>query len=146
MRNRSLTYFFLSSLSSLIDYSLAQVLPFHTYTTNDGLLSNRILAVTQDSRDYLWIGTADGVSVFDGSTFTNYTAADGLAGSYVTRIIESSSQPGTMWIGTLDGGLSKFTHGKLRAIPLDAPSRRVLSLLEKDGVLWCGTDGPLLKI
>jgi len=126
---------------------LGQVLPFHTYTTKDGLLSNRILTMMQDSRGYLWIGTADGISVFDGVTFKNYTPADGLAGSFVTNIIESKKTPGTIWIGTLDGGLCRFAHGAFRKMDLGRPSMQVLSLLEdRDGNLWCGTDSLLLQV
>lgn len=124
----------------------SQILPFHNYTTKDGLLSNRILTITQDSRGYLWIGTADGVSVFDGVSFKNYTVADGLSGSYVTRMLESKMNPGTMWVATLDGGLSKFERNTFRRVVLDSPSRRAVSLMEKDGVLWCGTDGPILQL
>ena len=124
-----------------------QVLPFHTYTTKDGLLSNRILTMMQDSRGYLWIGTADGVSVFDGVTFKNYTPADGLAGSYVTSIIESKKAPGTMWIGTLDGGLCMFANGTFRKIDLGTSSTQVFSLMEDlEGTLWCGTNDLVLQV
>ena len=124
-----------------------QVLPFHTYSTKDGLPSNRILTMTQDSRGYLWIGTPEGVSVFDGVTFRNYGVESGLGGSYVTSIAESKSQKGVMWVGTLDGGLSRFDRGVFRKVPLDTSSTRVFSLMEdKDGVLWCGTNGFVLHV
>ncbi|MBM2842163.1 MAG: hypothetical protein HW412_2691, partial [Bacteroidetes bacterium] len=125
----------------------SQILPFHTYTTKDGLLSNRILTMTQDSRGYLWLGTADGASVFDGVTFKNYTPADGLTGSYVTSIIESKKSPGTMWIGTLDGGLCRFANGTFREIDLGTSSTQVFSLMEdREGTLWCGTNGFVLQV
>lgn len=125
----------------------AQVLPFHTYTTKEGLLSNRIHTMVQDSRGYLWIGTADGVSVFDGVTFKNYSPADGLTGSYVTSIIESRRSPEMMWIGTLDGGLCRFSHGTFSKINGGMPSMRVLSLMEdREGILWCGTDSAVLQL
>lgn len=38
----------------------SQVLPFRNYTSRDGLLSNYSLALCNDSRGYLWIGSNDG--------------------------------------------------------------------------------------
>ena len=38
-------------------------------TTKDGLPSNRIVKVIEDSRN-LWFGTGAGLSKFDGKTFT----------------------------------------------------------------------------
>lgn len=62
----------------------AQILPFHSYTTRDGLLSNTITALYQDSRGFLWIGTNNGLSMYDGASFKNYTAANGLSNNWVT--------------------------------------------------------------
>lgn len=147
--HRSLTRLLVLTALVLIVHSngLSQILPVHTYTSADGLLSNRILTAIQDSRGYLWIGTPEGVSVFDGVTFTNYTQADGLAGSYVTSIAESKATPGTVWIGTLDGGLSKIVHGRIEKVELDSTTRQVLSLTEDPtGVLWCSTNSFLLQV
>jgi signal transduction histidine kinase/ligand-binding sensor domain-containing protein len=124
-----------------------QILSLRTYTTADGLLSNRILTAIEDSRGYLWIGTPEGVSVFDGVAFSNFTQADGLAGSYVTSIAESKSMPGAVWVGTLDGGLSKIVRGNLSNVPLDNATHQVLSLVEdRNGVLWCCTNNGLLQV
>jgi signal transduction histidine kinase/ligand-binding sensor domain-containing protein len=125
----------------------AQILPLRTYTTADGLLSNRILTAIEDSRGYLWIGTPEGISVFDGVSFTNFTQTEGLAGSYVTSIAESKSMPGAIWVGTLDGGLSKIVRGKVSKVPLDDATHQVLSLVEdRNGVLWCCTNNALLQV
>jgi len=85
----------------------AQVLPFQLYTMRDGLASTLVSSVMQDSRGFLWIGTMDGISVFDGREFHNYTLADGLPFSRVNDIIESKKHPGTMWIATNGGGICK---------------------------------------
>ena len=44
---------------------------FTRYTKLDGLSNNSVLAVTQDSVGYLWIGTAKGLNRFDGQSFIN---------------------------------------------------------------------------
>ncbi len=45
---------------------------FKKYTTEDGLVSNQALCLLQDTKGYLWIGTGEGASRFDGKSFTNY--------------------------------------------------------------------------
>src|SRR5207342_2357023 len=56
----------------------ASELPSRLYTTQDGLVRNEVLRIRRDSRGYLWFGTWEGLSIFDGYQFTNYTVADGL--------------------------------------------------------------------
>lgn len=47
----------------------------------------------QDTRGYLWIGTDNGLSRYDGTEFKNFTTADGLSNLYITDIIESRRLP-----------------------------------------------------
>src|SRR5213078_3628795 len=47
-------------------------LPLKSYTTADGLAHNVINKIVRDSRGFLWFCTADGLSRFDGYTFTNF--------------------------------------------------------------------------
>ena len=64
-----------------------------------------VFAITEDSSGNLWIGTAGGVSKYDGEKFQPYTEADGLAGREVFSIIQD--QKGDMWFGTR-GGVTGF--------------------------------------
>jgi ligand-binding sensor domain-containing protein/signal transduction histidine kinase len=119
----------------------AQILPFHALTTSDGLAGNRITSLCQDSRGYLWIGTFDGLSVYDGLTFRNYTVTDGLAQSLVWCIAESRRSPGTMWIGT-EGGLSRMQAGVFSTVSLGpgTDANKIYSLCEDgSGAVWCAT-------
>ena len=119
----------------------AQILPFHTLTTADGLAGNRITSLCQDSRGYLWIGTFDGLSEYDGLTFKNYTVTDGLATSLVWCLTESRRLPGTMWVGT-EAGLSKMQDGVFSTVSLGpgADANKIYSLCEdRIGALWCTT-------
>lgn len=43
---------------------------FRHFTTRKGLPDNHVFSIFQDSRGLLWIGTANGLSYFDGTTFT----------------------------------------------------------------------------
>ena len=67
---------------------LAQQLPFVHYSPKDGLVSNRARFACQDYRGRMYFATYGGLSVYDGSVFTNYTTEDGLATGLVNDVIE----------------------------------------------------------
>ncbi len=119
-----------------------QVLPFDNYTIKEGLPSNWITTIYQDSRGYLWIGADGGLSVYDGVSFKTYGKDDGLPVGHVWAIRESRNTAGAVWVGTHGGGLSKIENGKITSRELDKKfaANVVGSILEDhEGVLWCGT-------
>ena len=62
--------------------------------------------IVDDRDDSVWAGTwGGGVSHYDGNAWTNYTTADGLAGSIVYSIAQD--QGGIIWFGT-NNGLSRY--------------------------------------
>ena len=79
------------------------------FTTKNGLPSDNILSLYQDKQGRMWIGTDAGLSVYDGSTFTNYTAADGLLSDSVFAVLEDEG--GEIWAGT-PNGLNVLLDGK----------------------------------
>jgi len=54
--------------------SRAEQLPIKTYTSADGLVRDQINRIVRESRGFLWFCTRDGLSRFDGYTFTNYAS------------------------------------------------------------------------
>ncbi len=58
------------------------------YTVRDGLPSNVVYDVMQDSRGFIWISTDQGVSRFDGTGFRNFTSEDGLPDNEIFRALE----------------------------------------------------------
>ena len=76
-------------------------LPIKTYTTADGLAQNAVNRIVRDSRGFLWFCTDEGLSRFDGYTFTNYTTGDGLPHPFVRSFLETRS--GVFWVGTYYG-------------------------------------------
>ena len=56
----------------------AERLPLKPYTTADGLADNDINKIVRDSRGFLWFCTAEGLSRFDGYSFTNFGTDQGL--------------------------------------------------------------------
>jgi signal transduction histidine kinase/ligand-binding sensor domain-containing protein len=75
---------------------LSQQYPFVHYTPADGLVNNRTRFICQDRKGLLYISTFGGLSVYDGSRFTNYTTNNGLAFNMVNDIIEMGED--SLWI------------------------------------------------
>ena len=67
----------------------------------DHLLSNAIRVIYRDSRNVLWIGTANGLKSYYQGSFKTYTTADGLSDNQIRSIIEDRNH--NLWIGTFNG-------------------------------------------
>jgi ligand-binding sensor domain-containing protein/signal transduction histidine kinase len=120
----------------------AKRLPIRTYTTADGLASDQVLCIHQDSHGFLWFCTAEGLSRFDGYSFTNYQTSDGLPGNVVRKLIET--RQGIYWIATFDGVVRFDPRGagksRFRSYPLSTVRAAPKALSEdREGGIWCGT-------
>ena len=126
----------------------AQILPFQHYTLNDGLLTNGVTELYQDSRGYLFVSSAEGLSAFDGASFTHYRTKDGLPSNFVNCVYEDPSSPGLMWIGT-NNGLARFSSNRFTQMLVDTTQRSLLVrsiFMDVTGTVWCGTLGGLFTI
>lgn len=121
----------------------ANRLPIRTYTTADGLARDIVLSIEQDSHGFLWFGTAEGLSRFDGYQFTNYHTEQGLPSNVVRAVLET--RRGVYWVATA-GGLCRFHPAggggprfQRADLPGD-PSALSPSVLyeDGDGGVWCG--------
>ncbi|MBQ3917868.1 MAG: hypothetical protein II693_06980, partial [Bacteroidales bacterium] len=83
--------------------AFAQPRNFRHYRTEDGLQSNTILSCMQDSNGFIWIGTKDGLSIFDGSEFRNFEAAGhkSCMNGRIQSIVEAPD--GKIWIDSSNG-------------------------------------------
>ena len=82
---------------------------FTTYTEFDGLPSNSSWTIMQDHLGYIWIGTINGLSRYDGYEFLNFSPVQKdtnfLQSPIVTSLFEDSKF--NLWIGAV-GGITKF--------------------------------------
>ncbi|MDI9880650.1 ligand-binding sensor domain-containing protein [Flectobacillus longus] len=68
---------------------------------------SRIWAITEDKSQHLWVATIDnGIWMFDGQTFQNYTTKDGLVSNNIWTLF--CDNKGNIWIGSDDNGISIF--------------------------------------
>src|SRR5439155_26216563 len=104
------------ALFAVLLVARAERLPIKNYTTADGLSHNIVNKILRDSRGFLWFCTAEGLSRFDGYSFTNYGTAEGLPHPNVSDILETRG--GEYWVAT-NAGLVRFN-------PKGAPTSRVV--------------------
>ncbi|MCB9301261.1 MAG: histidine kinase [Lewinellaceae bacterium] len=82
--------------------SLAAQKDFHfeNFTTQDGLSHNEVRALLQDSRGFLWVGTANGLNRFDGYDFEVFLPDPNLANSIGGEAIAGLAEgpDGRIWI------------------------------------------------
>lgn len=76
-------------------------LPIRSFNAQDGLAGDRITALLQDSRGFLWVGTDTGLSRFDGRNFTRASTSEGLPHPVVRSLAEDGR--GRIWVGTSYG-------------------------------------------
>lgn len=123
----------------------AQELALRAWGMRDGLVHDRANTFFQDSKGYLWIGTWEGASRFDGARFAGWSVDQGLPVGLVWCIAEDSI--GRIWLGTHEGGLACIdgrsgARGSVRSLDVgaDPPANTVLSILaEPGGRLLCAT-------
>ncbi|MFI5133470.1 MAG: two-component regulator propeller domain-containing protein [Chitinophagales bacterium] len=92
----------------------SQQLPFINYTPADGLVSNRVRSMYQDSKGRLYFLTYEGLSMYDGARFTNYGPAEGLTVDMVNDMLELS--PDSLWVATNSNQFSSLVKGKIKPL------------------------------
>ncbi len=90
---------------------------FKQFTVDDGLASNEVYHLYQDSVGFIWIATAAGVSRFDGTTFTNYGPEDGLIENTIYEIY--CDYKGRLWFISSNGRLVFFENEKIHPYPFN---------------------------
>jgi ligand-binding sensor domain-containing protein/signal transduction histidine kinase len=98
-----------------------------------------IYSVIEDKAHFIWIATNYGIYRYDGKTFINYTAANGLAGVNAQCIIEDKD--GYLWIAT-DGGISRFDGRNFVNYKTDnglVNNSVNVIMQDKSGTFWIGT-------
>lgn len=127
----------------------APTMRFEHLSVEDGLAQESVLAMAQDNDGFMWFGTQNGLSRFDGYRFVNFRNVVGdpatLPSNWI-RVLHVDRQ-GRLWIGT-DGGLARYdatTQGFQHFLP-EEPARRgngnrhVRAIIDDGkGGFWLGT-------
>jgi signal transduction histidine kinase/ligand-binding sensor domain-containing protein len=126
----------------------AERLAVRTFTVADGLAGDWITALYRDSRGFLWVGTATGLSRFDGSAFVSYSRKDGLPSETPRQVLEDHT--GAIWLST-DAGLVRMRQtrddrGLFEVFEL-AGARGVGTIIEdREHFLWAAAGEHLFRL
>jgi two-component sensor histidine kinase/ligand-binding sensor domain-containing protein len=127
---------------------IAQQLNFSNYSLEQGLGQISVRSLYQDSRGYLWVGTAGGgICRFDGKEFTRFSRQEGLQGYIITEIRED--RMGNIWFGSSWGGVMKYDGMKVEVIDLNkwklSNTVNVIEIIN-DNELLVGVQGNVIII
>lgn len=149
---KSVAIILVSLSTGVINFVQAQQQLFRNYTVNDGLISNSIRKVFQDSKGFIWIATLEGLSKYDGYAFTNYTTANGLSHNMVNDFYESKE--GNLYVALNNGNIDIVTDDTIfsKAVRstvivnsfMRMPWQQVIATTDING-LQNFTDGKLIK-
>ncbi len=137
-------------LAAVLPIAASDGLHFEQIGAEGGPPPEVITSLYQDRTGFVWIGSRDGLTLYNGHTFTvfEHDPADqhSISDNTIRTIYEDSR--GNLWLGTNTGGLNRldratwrfehFRHGSgdRRSISHDS----INAILEDDsGSLWVGT-------
>ncbi|MFZ1517088.1 MAG: histidine kinase [Saprospiraceae bacterium] len=124
--------------------SYAQVSPYKNYTVADGLLSNKVFAICQDSTGYMYFATDRGVSVFNGHTFKNFTVKEGMPTNIIYGLYKDKWN--RVWAQNTSDQLIAFKDGKIiKKYFLESECRQLNILEGKSGIYVLDNLGRLHK-
>jgi ligand-binding sensor domain-containing protein/serine phosphatase RsbU (regulator of sigma subunit) len=92
-----------------------QTLRFKNYGTDSKIPDGFIYSLIQGNNGYLWIGTGNGLSKFDGIDFYNVEFPDS-AQRYPTSELKDTN--GTLWFGCSDGSIFYLQNDELKPLPI----------------------------
>ena len=118
---------------------------FTTFTKEEGLSGDQIYALFEDSKHNIWIGTGDGITHYNGITFTKHPISK-KKDIVVSAIAEDNKN--IIWAAT-NAGLYYYENKQWVAfISNNTKLKYNISCLfvDSNGVIWTGNDNGLFKI
>ncbi len=119
---------------------------FTSYSTKNGLTSNRCRVSLKDSHGNIWIGTSKGLNKITSESITTFTRSKGLDNDYIMTIFEDSSR--RIWIGTDGGGIAYYENGTFKSITAkDGLAANIVFKIFEDSKkhLWISTNGGISR-
>jgi ligand-binding sensor domain-containing protein len=119
---------------------------FQKFTIKEGLSANHVRSIIQDNVGNFWIGTIEGLDIFNGMFFKNVLSNKSTGFKYVNCSFKDKE--GTLWFGTHDG-VYKIKNFNLEYISIakeagNKKTNRKYSVhsiaQDKKGTFWFGTE------
>ncbi|PLX01091.1 MAG: hypothetical protein C0594_14470, partial [Marinilabiliales bacterium] len=114
----------------------AQVYKFKRYGAEEGLAQSFVYSISQDQNGYIWIGTGEGLSRFDGHEFKTFTVEDNLAANFIN--ISYSDSYGNLWFGHNTGAVSVYRENRFHVFATDTTINSSINDITEDskGNIW----------
>ena len=125
-------------------YAQSDKLVFIHLSLSEGFSDFAIRTLHRDQRGFLWVGTYRGLDRYDGARVRAHPARTGqLRSDVVLDIAEEPTRPGSLWIGTRQGGLSHYDSVTDSLLVFEDSQLDTLSItslsFDTQGYLWIGT-------
>lgn len=125
---------------------ISQEYDFKAYSLPEGLAQPYVYSIIQDQRGYLWIGTPDGLSMYDGFRIRTFTTSDSLADNFITSAINDGKN---LWFGHRSGRITFYDGKVFRPVPDKSGNISPITHFTKDpgGKVWGSSlSGNLFKL
>ncbi|MFQ5870319.1 MAG: LysM peptidoglycan-binding domain-containing protein, partial [Candidatus Zixiibacteriota bacterium] len=136
----SLSSLELDKLAFGVDKPVTTQMPEEVKIPFNLVLPPRINCLASDFKDYLYLGTPEGLFRYDRRRWKTFTVeSDSLPSNYVTAV--AAGEKKSLWLGT-DSGLARFDGSKwtLYTTEEELPDNYITALrLHKKRGLWIGT-------
>ena len=104
------------------------------YTSENGLLANKVFSFLEDTNGSMWIGTEDGLCKFDGEKFTTVSQ---FKNSAVKSIVQDKK--GDIWYSDLSS-INKIDKNVIVEYKAGKHTEEISSMVASDhGILWIAT-------
>ncbi|MFV0376069.1 MAG: ATP-binding protein [Mangrovibacterium sp.] len=118
-------------------YANGQQVRFDHFDTRKGLSQNNIYSLVVDSTGYIWIGTLEGVTRFDGRNFDLFRSfpaqENSLKGNFINQL--SACPGGNMWIHIRGRGLNLYDAEREKIVPFPDSCFRPANILNLSNML-----------
>ena len=117
----------------------------HAWYENQ-LPQGTVLSITQRADGSLWLATYGGLVHHSGAGFDTLDprSAPALKSSAITAV--ASDPDGTLWVGTLNGGLLRLKGRALEPVPLPEGIESVFGIVtDRSGALWLTTNAGVVR-
>ncbi len=132
-------YLWLATEGGLVRFDGLKFSVFDSQNTR-ALHSNNIRALCEDSRHALWVGTADGLSVFETGGASLFTREQGLPSNSIWSVYEDGA--GQLWVVTASG-VAAYRKGRfeVRESKETIEGNTGATLQDRQGALWIANRG-----
>lgn len=128
---------------------MSDLLPFHTLQSKDGLSHNTVWCALQDKYGFIWLGTENGLTRYEGNNSHRYYNIPDNPGSLGNNCVHALMEDGEdIWVGTNTGifiyrratDSFEFFNGETRYnVTINCETRKIFKA--SDGRIWIVTLG-----